>query len=139
MHSPLHALAAAVPGAHRERATLADLQNVIDRLDATLRTAGAGRRPLLDVANEVGPATRILSALAADHRRLRGRSPAVRIAEAAVCDALSLEYQTRPMGRYLPDQYLRRRLWDVVRKMQRACITLRWEQVRRSSSVTAPW
>jgi hypothetical protein len=98
-----------------------------------LRAAGTERGLLLQVVAEADRARRLLSSLAREHRRQHGRTHAVRLAEDVVHEALALQYDTRPLGRYLPDQYLNTQLWAVTRGIERAGIALRWERLQAAS------
>jgi hypothetical protein len=130
----LRALLAVVHRGLRERApaTLAELQRAVDRLAAMARQAGLERQLLLDAAAELPAVERLLRALTDEHRRLHGRSHAVREAEATVHDAQTLRFEARPMGHYVPDEYLRTRLWTVIRGIERARIALQWERMERA-------
>lgn len=131
----LHALITSVSTRLREDTPPSDaeLHRAAGRLSAQLRHAGQDRGPLLDVVDNLGPAEHILSSLAREHRKAHGRTPAVRVAEDVVRQSITLRVDARPMGQYMPEQYLRTQLWDVVRGIERARIALRWEQLQGES------
>lgn len=131
MNTTVQSLITSVTPRRRDRppVTHADLHRESEALSAQLNRAGTNLGALLDVVDRIGPAGHLLSSVAREHRKVHGKTHAVRVAEAALRDALTLESDPQPTERYLTDIYLRTRLWEVVRGMERARVALRWEQI----------
>jgi hypothetical protein len=117
-------------GREQHPASHAEVQRAVEQLMAMLRAAGTERGLLLQILAEAGLARDLLSSLAREHRQQYGRTHAVRQAEAVAREVTALQYDTRPLGRYLPDQYLSTRLWTLARDIERAGIALRWERMQ---------